>query len=62
MNLSNEEYNGIPFSLQDAIQAHVNLEEKKWYVAEVIELPKYEKPKKIKWSVGLWNLARQIMP
>lgn len=25
-------------------------------------IPRYEKPKKQKWSVGLWNLARQFNP
>jgi len=43
-----------------AIKELVNREDN--WIDYMPPIPKFEKPKKQKWSVGLWNLARQFYP
>ena len=59
--LSEEEYQGIPLSLQDIIQKHVNMEEKLWYQSESIELPKFKKIEVKRNMVGWVNFAKTIL-
>ena len=60
-DLSNEEYNGFPFSTEEMILKQVNKDEARWYKNETPELPthypKYEKRE----SVGIRNLLREIL-
>jgi hypothetical protein len=44
-----------------AIKDKVNLEDS-YIRQETPTLPKFEKPIKVKWSAGLWNLSRQLLP
>jgi len=59
--LSEEEYQGIPLSLQDMIQRHVNREEKLWYQNEPIELPKFKKVEVKRNMAGWVNFAKTIL-
>jgi hypothetical protein len=60
--LSNEEYNGFPFSLEESIQNAVNRDERRWYVAEKADLPKYTPSPVLKWSAGVYNFFRSLRP
>lgn len=53
--LSNEEYDGLPFSLTDVIKNQVNKESLKWWAKEhkEVELPKCPKVK-VKRDVVGW--------
>lgn len=54
--LSNEEYNGIPFILSETIKKHVALEEKRWYNIGKPSLPKLNQSNRVvKDKVGWKN-------
>ena len=59
--LSESEYQGIPFSLQDAIKKHVNMEEKLWYKDEPISIPRSEKVEVKRNMAGWVNFAKTIL-
>lgn len=58
------EYSGISFNLQDHIQKLAQREADILWGRKWIDggLPAYEKPKKEKLSVGLWNFIRSFRP
>lgn len=59
--LTNEEYNGHPFDLQEVIKKQVLKDEAKWYNRQEIPIPKVVEPPKVKFSAGMYNLIRQIL-
>lgn len=61
-DLSSSEYNGLPWNLEDAIKAQVNREENKWFKKEPQYIPKVEKPRKVEFTAGVFNMLKQILP
>jgi len=53
-----------PFSIQEVIKQRVNKEALYAWATkqEVIPIPKYQKPKVIPLSAGIYNLVKQMLP
>ncbi len=60
--ITNEEYNGIPFILPDIITRHVNQEEKKWYSNEIITAPKVTEHVIVRDSKWWIMFFKQVLP
>ncbi len=48
--------------LGDILKMWVNWEEKGWFKSEPMPLPKYKPAPKVKFSTGLYNFLKQLLP